>query len=157
MSEFKPITMVFSTSSSVVANTTSVFTTGSPGTSTTVYVSTAGGGAAGNVVFTGTGSLTLSNGSSFVAESIPRSPYNNLEPSVGSSSVSVYQVEALLNGGNSVSAVRREFPSLSRQEVNNAWTYAQNYPNPNANYPTKTLKDFVLNSDLHRLKETRTK
>lgn len=164
MSTSKPISTVLTVTSGAIATTgTQVFfNTGTPSQPSSVVVGVSGGGGtsfspntsfvqAGSLT---TGSLTISNGFNTVVETISRSPHNYTEPTVGSTSVSVYQVAALLENGNSVSAVHREFPSLSRQNINAARDYAKQFPNPAAvaTYPTDTLKDFVLNTGFDKLK-----
>lgn len=154
-SSFVTNTATFFTSSSVVTNTAPILTSGASSSNVTfVGLSGSGGGMSGGAAYTSVGTLPSSSGGTAVVESISRSPYNNMEPTVGTTAVSVYQISALLDAGNSVSAVHREFPSLSRDKISAAWDYAKRFPNPAADYPTQTLKDFVLKSDLYKLPES---
>lgn len=110
----------------------------------------------GSGVVVSSGSVTISSGDSVVYGTISTSPYsyNSKEPVVGQSSVSVYQVAALLGANNSIDAVQQEFPPLSRAQIKAAWNYAKRHPNPVAiaSYPTKTLKDFAFNTGFDKLK-----
>jgi uncharacterized protein (DUF433 family) len=106
------------------------------------------------VVISNGSATTISAGTTY--ETFSRSPYdyNRNEPLVGTSNVSVYQVDALLGNSKSVSEVQFEFPSLSREQIKAAASYASDHPNPEAvaAYPKETLKDLVLNSGFDKLK-----
>jgi uncharacterized protein (DUF433 family) len=157
MSTSKPINTIIAATTSAFSNNASPFSNagGAAYSYTTVGVSGMTIGMPGTVVFTN--AMTVTNGANSIAESISRSPYNASEPAVGQTAISVYQVSALLENGNSVNVVRHEFPSLTREQINAAWDYTKRFPNPHANHPTEPLKDFVSNSDFYKLSEIRPK
>ncbi len=98
-----------------------------------------------------TGSYAMQNiaqqsGPFFVAATI-----DTPEPIIPGTNIPVYMVSALLDGGMSVSAVLKDFPSLTRSQVEDAKKYARANPHLGKPYPKKTLKHFLRKGTFRRL------
>jgi uncharacterized protein (DUF433 family) len=68
-------------------------------------------------------------------------------------SIEVYRIAALLEGGLSVEQVLEDYPSLSRNQVETAQTYAEAYPKPGRPYPRMSVKRALQGAGLEALDE----
>lgn len=75
------------------------------------------------------------------------------EPLIKGSSVEVYRVAALLDGGMSVKDILEDFPSLKKDEVQAAQKYATAHPKPGRPYPRQTAKRALQGAGLDALDE----
>jgi uncharacterized protein (DUF433 family) len=69
------------------------------------------------------------------------------------STIEVYRIAALLDGGMSVDEVLTDYPSLTRQAVLTARTYAETHPKPGRPYPRTTAKRALQGAGLEALDE----
>lgn len=68
------------------------------------------------------------------------------EPLIPGTTIPVFRIAALLDGGLSVSEVMEDFPSLAREQIQFARRYAQKNPNLWQKYPPVSLKRLLRNS-----------
>jgi len=73
------------------------------------------------------------------------------EPTIEGTTASIYQVAALVRAGNSVEAIRRDYPMLSDEQIFAAAKYAQNNPALMDKYPSVILADALRQSGLHKI------
>jgi uncharacterized protein (DUF433 family) len=76
------------------------------------------------------------------------------EPEISGTSIPLYRISALLDGGMSIAEVLEDFPSLTAQQIVMARDYARQHPNFGKPYPKKSLKRLVGNSGLAELEQT---
>jgi uncharacterized protein (DUF433 family) len=74
------------------------------------------------------------------------------EPMVPGTKIPLYRIAALFNGGMSVADIAEDFPSLTQQQIIDAYHYASANPPPLGNhYPTQSLKRLLRNSGFRRV------
>ncbi len=73
---------------------------------------------------------------------------NPSEPAFEGTSASVYRVAALVKAGHSYRAIRRDYPMLSKSQIDSAAEFAARHPGPMDQYPTVILADALRNSGL---------
>lgn len=75
------------------------------------------------------------------------------DPVISGTEIRIYRIAALLDGGMTVGQVMRDYPSLTRSQIEGAEEYARAYPNTGRQYPKRTLKDFLRRGPLGRLQQ----
>lgn len=75
------------------------------------------------------------------------------EPRIRGTSVSVYRIAALLDGGMTIEDVMRDYPSLGQRQLQAAKAYADAHPKPGRPYPKVTVKKALRGSGLDALIE----
>lgn len=73
------------------------------------------------------------------------------EPLLKSTSVEVYRIAALLEGGAPIEQVLEDYPSLSRNQVETAQAYAEAYPKAGRPYPRTSVKRALQGAGLEAL------
>jgi uncharacterized protein (DUF433 family) len=73
------------------------------------------------------------------------------EPVLKGTEVEVYRVAALLDGGAPIKRVSEGYPSLSREDVETAQTYAATHPKPGRPYPRTSVKQAPQGAGLEAL------
>jgi uncharacterized protein (DUF433 family) len=73
------------------------------------------------------------------------------EPVLAGTGVEVHRIAALLDGGLSVDEVLSDYPSLTREAVETARTYAAVHPKAGRPYPRTTAKRALRAADLDAL------
>jgi uncharacterized protein (DUF433 family) len=73
------------------------------------------------------------------------------EPLLKGTSVEVYRIAALLEGGGSIDQVLQDYPSLSRKQVETAQAYAEAYPKAGRPYPRTSVKRALHGAGLEAL------
>lgn len=73
------------------------------------------------------------------------------EPLLKGTSIEVYRVAALLDGGASIEQVLEDYPSLSRKKVGTAQAYAEAYPKAGRPYPRTSVKRALQGAGLEAL------
>jgi uncharacterized protein (DUF433 family) len=68
------------------------------------------------------------------------------EPLIPGTSIPLYRISALFDGGMTERQVKEDFPSLSASQISLARNYAQRYPNTGRPYPSQSLKRLLRNS-----------
>lgn len=76
------------------------------------------------------------------------------EPLLKGTSIEVYRIAALLDGGASIEQVLEDYPSLSRQNVETAKAYAEAYPKAGRPYPGTSVKRALHRAGLEALDDT---
>lgn len=75
------------------------------------------------------------------------------DPLLKDSSIEVYRIVALLEGGASIEQVLEDYPSLSRSQVETARAYAEAYPKTGRPYPSTSAKRALQGAGLEALDE----
>jgi uncharacterized protein (DUF433 family) len=75
------------------------------------------------------------------------------EPIIPGTTIPLYRVSALLDGGLTVQQAMDEFPSLTADQIMMARDYARQHPNFGKQYPKKSFKQMLRKSGFHRLKK----
>lgn len=70
------------------------------------------------------------------------------EPVLKGTSIEVYRIAALLEGGASIEQVLEDYPSLSRNQVETAQAYAEAYPKAGRPYPRTSVKRALQGAGL---------
>jgi uncharacterized protein (DUF433 family) len=73
------------------------------------------------------------------------------EPLLKGTSVEVYRIVALLDGGAPMEQVLEDYPSLSRNQVETAQAYAEAYPKAGRPYPRTSVKRALQGAGLEAL------
>lgn len=73
------------------------------------------------------------------------------EPMLKGTSTEVYRIAALLEGGAPIEQVLEDYPSLSRNQVETAQTYAEAYPKAGRPYPRTSVKGALQGAGLEAL------
>lgn len=73
------------------------------------------------------------------------------EPLLKGTKVEVHRIAALLDGGASIGQVLEDYPSLSRENVETAKTYARAYPRATRPYPRTSIKRALQGAQLEAL------
>jgi uncharacterized protein (DUF433 family) len=73
------------------------------------------------------------------------------EPLLKGTSIEVYRIAALLEGGASIEQVLEDYPSLPRQDVETARAYAEAYPKAGRPYPRTSVKRALQGAGLEAL------
>ena len=73
------------------------------------------------------------------------------EPVLKGTSIEVYRIAALLEGGASIEQVLEDYPSLSRNQVETAQAYAEAYPKAGRPYPRTSVKRALQGAGLEAL------
>jgi len=73
------------------------------------------------------------------------------EPLLKGTSVEVYRIVALLDGGAPMEQVLEDYPSLSRNQVETARAYADAYPKAGRPYPRTSVKRALQGAGLEAL------
>ncbi|MFG1304693.1 DUF433 domain-containing protein [Xanthobacter autotrophicus] len=73
------------------------------------------------------------------------------EPLLKGTSIEVYRIAALLDGGAAIEQVLEDYPSLSRQEVETAKAYAEAHPKAGRPYPRTSVKLALRGAGLEAL------
>lgn len=73
------------------------------------------------------------------------------EPLLKGTSIEVYRIAALLEGGASIEQVLKDYPSISRQNVETARAYAEAYPKAGRPYPRTSVKRALQGAGLEAL------
>src|SRR6266849_5424718 len=73
------------------------------------------------------------------------------EPIIPGTTIPLYRVSALFDGGMTVREVMEDFPSLTEAQIVKARNYARRYPNSGKQYPQKSLKRLLRNSGFAEL------
>lgn len=73
------------------------------------------------------------------------------EPLLKGTSVEVYRIAALLEGGAPTEQVLADYPSLSRNQVETAQAYAEAYPKAGRPYPRTSVKRALQGAGLEAL------
>ncbi len=73
------------------------------------------------------------------------------EPLLKGTSIEIHRIAALLDGGASIGQVLEDYPSLSRQEIETAQTYAEAYPKAGRPYPRTSAKRALQGAGLEAL------
>lgn len=68
-------------------------------------------------------------------------------------SIEAHRIAALLAAGMSASAVRKDYPTLTDEQIATAKAYAEAYPKSGRPYPAKTVKQAVKGAGLEALDE----
>jgi uncharacterized protein (DUF433 family) len=76
------------------------------------------------------------------------------EPNIPGTTIPVYRITALLDGGMSIAEVMEDFPSLTADQIMWARDYANQHPNFGKSYPKKSLKRLLRNSGFVELEQT---
>ncbi|MBU2655762.1 DUF433 domain-containing protein [Acidomonas methanolica] len=73
------------------------------------------------------------------------------EPLVKNTSVEVYRIVALLDGGETAAQVLEDYPSLSLADIETARAYAEAYPKAGRPYPRLSAKRALRGAGLEQL------
>jgi len=73
------------------------------------------------------------------------------EPLLKGTSVEVYRIAALLEGGASIEEILEDYPSLSRRQIETAQVYAEAYPKAGRPYPRTSVKRALQGAGLEAL------
>lgn len=73
------------------------------------------------------------------------------EPLVKNTSVEVYRIVALLDGGETAAQVLEDYPSLSLEDIETARAYAEAYPKAGRPYPRLSAKRALRGAGLEQL------
>lgn len=73
------------------------------------------------------------------------------EPVLKGTSVEVYRIAALLEGGATIEQVLEDYPSLSRKQIETAQVYAEAYPKAGRPYPRISAKRALQGAGLEAL------
>jgi len=73
------------------------------------------------------------------------------DPVLKGTTVEVYRIAALLDGGFSIEDVLQDYPSLSRRDVETAKAYAEAYPKAGRPYPRASVKRALRAGGLEAL------
>ncbi len=65
--------------------------------------------------------------------------------------IEVHRIAALLDGGMTAEEISKDYPGLSRDQVEAAREFAAAYPKPGRPYPKTTFKRLLRTSRLHEL------
>lgn len=69
------------------------------------------------------------------------------DPFIAGTNVPIYRISALLDGGANVEEVMRDFPSLTRAQIEGALEYSKASPNQGRPYPSRSLKRALREMD----------
>lgn len=75
------------------------------------------------------------------------------EPLLKGTSIEIYRIVALLDGGASIEQVLEDYPSLSRKQVEVARAYADTQPRTGGPYPRVSSKRALRGAGLQALDE----
>lgn len=75
------------------------------------------------------------------------------EPLLKGTSIEVYRIAALLDGGAPIEEVLEDYPSLSRKQVETAQAYAEAYPKAGRPYPRTSVKRALQGAGLEALND----
>ena len=67
------------------------------------------------------------------------------------STIEVYRIAALLDGGLSIDEILADYPSLARDAIETAKIYADTHPKPGRPYPRTTVKRALRGAGLEAL------
>jgi uncharacterized protein (DUF433 family) len=73
------------------------------------------------------------------------------EPLLKGTSIEVYRIAALLDGGAAIEEVLEDYPSLSRKQVETTQAYAEAYPKAGRPYPRTSVKRTLQGAGLEAL------
>jgi hypothetical protein len=73
------------------------------------------------------------------------------EPRIKGTAIEVHRLAALMEGGMTVEAIKRDYPSLSQDQILAAQIYAELHPKVGRPYPKTTAKAALRNSGLDAL------
>lgn len=73
------------------------------------------------------------------------------EPLLKGTTIEVYRIAALLDGGASIEGVLEDYPSLSAEEVETARAYVEAYPKAGRPYPRSSVKRALQGAGLEAL------
>jgi len=75
----------------------------------------------------------------------------NMDPLIEGTTIPIYRISALLDGGLTVEQVLEDFPSLTRSHVETAREYARHFPNHGRQYPPTSFKRALRDSGFGEL------
>jgi uncharacterized protein (DUF433 family) len=75
------------------------------------------------------------------------------EPLLRGTTIEVYRIAALIEGGMSFAEIRRDYPSLAKEQIRTAKAYADAHPKPGRPYPRVSVKQAMRNVGLEALDE----
>jgi uncharacterized protein (DUF433 family) len=73
------------------------------------------------------------------------------EPLLKGTEIEVYRISALLDGGLAIEEVLRDYPSLSRKDIETAKAYAEAHPKAGRPYPRTSVKRALQGAGLEAL------
>jgi uncharacterized protein (DUF433 family) len=74
------------------------------------------------------------------------------EPVIPGTTIPLYRISALLDGGLTIAEVKEDFPSLTVAQIVQVRDYARHHPNFGKQYPRKSLKRVLRESGFVELK-----
>jgi len=72
------------------------------------------------------------------------------DPVIPGTRVQIYRIAALLDGGADIASIMDDYPSLTQDQIEEAWEYAKVNPNPGRQYPNRSFKRALLEMDFHK-------
>jgi uncharacterized protein (DUF433 family) len=73
------------------------------------------------------------------------------EPLIPGTSIPVYQISSLVEGGMKIRGILKDYPSLNEDQVSYAVAFAKVVPNRHRQYPKTTFKQLLRKLNLHDL------
>lgn len=73
------------------------------------------------------------------------------EPTIQGTSIEVYRIVALLDGGMNEDEILADYPSLDREAMAAVKLYADTHPKKDNLYPSQSFKSAMRNLDLSAL------
>jgi uncharacterized protein (DUF433 family) len=74
------------------------------------------------------------------------------EPLIPGTSIPVYQISSLVDGGMTIRGILKDYPDLNEDQVNYAAAFAKVVPNRFTQYPKTTFKRLLRQLNLHDLR-----
>lgn len=81
------------------------------------------------------------------AEKIGAADVAAKDPLIAGTKAPIYKIAALLDGGSSLEEVMRDYPSLTRVQIEKAWEYSKANPYRGRPYPSGSLKRALREMD----------